>query len=80
MAHYERDFALDQGIENPFKHPELIRGGGGGGATDESLKIDPARLRSLFCAIERRQPVLDRHYGDRQQLRVEHCGSKRTFW
>jgi shikimate kinase len=30
--------AFDQGVENPFKNPELMNGG------EEGLKIDPARL------------------------------------
>lgn len=31
--------AFDEGVENPYKNPDLIKG-------DESFKIDPARLLS----------------------------------
>lgn len=32
--------AFDQGVENPFKNPELMKG------AEDGLKIDPARLLS----------------------------------
>ena len=33
---------FDQGVENPFKNPEILEAGGEG--SEEGMKIDPARL------------------------------------
>jgi len=36
---------FDQGVENPFKNPEILEAGGEGeGSEAEGMKIDPARL------------------------------------
>ena len=36
--------AFDQGVENPYKNPDLMKGEGEGVDGDAPMKIDPARL------------------------------------
>ena len=36
--------SFDQGVDNPFKNPDITKDGEGDDETAEEMKIDPARL------------------------------------